>query len=108
MLNTYPSRTTGRKKWILKSLQIDNRDWKKYIISNYNHKNCKLKWFIQNYQQNPGTNSFFFKIKMINSKIGSFCHRDDKTIEHILWECNHVQSFLEDVEYYVEEKTNLP
>ena len=44
---------------------------------------------------------------MINFKICSFCHREDETIEHILWECNHVQSFLADFEYYVEEKTNL-
>ena len=34
-----------------------------------------------------------------------FCHREDETIEHIhvLWECNHVQSFLDEFKYYVKK-----
>ena len=37
----------------------------------------------------------------------TFCQREEETIEHILWECEYVQAFLNEFELYVEQKTNL-
>ena len=34
-----------------------------------------------------------------------FCQKEDETIEqiHVLWECNHAQSFLDEFKYYVKK-----
>lgn len=37
----------------------------------------------------------------------TFCHREEETIEHILWDCECVQSFLEHFKHYLEEKINF-
>ena len=71
-------------------------------------KNCKLQWFqYRIINRILGTNSFLFKIKIVNSKMCTFCQREEETIEHILWECEYVQAFLNEFELYVEQKTNL-
>ena len=36
----------------------------------------------------------------------SICHREDETIEHLLWDSNHVQVFLGMFEHYLEAKKN--
>lgn len=37
----------------------------------------------------------------------TFCQREEETIEHILWDCDCVKSFLENLEHYLEEKINF-
>jgi hypothetical protein len=53
------------------------------------------------------TNSFLFKIKEVNSKMCTFYHREEEKIEHVLWECDNVQSFLDKFERHVFGKTNF-
>ena len=40
------------------------------------------------------TNTFLYKIKLIGDPKCTFCNKTDETIEHLLWECDHVKSFL--------------
>ena len=51
-------------------------------------------------------NHYKKKKKKVNSKMCTFCHSEEEKIEHILWECNYVQNFLEEFETYVEQRTN--
>lgn len=100
--------TAGTIKWS-QLLDIDNREWKIFNILPFKiTKNCKLQWF--QYRINNrilATNSFLFKIKKVNCKMCTFCHREEETIEHILWECDCVQAFLDEFQLYIEDKTNF-
>ena len=43
------------------------------------------------------TNTFFHKIKITNDPKCTFCAEADETIEHLLWECDYVQKFINEV-----------
>ena len=108
MLNKNSSVTTGTIRWS-ELLEIDNIELKNIHKLPFRiTKNCKLQWFqYRIINRILGTNSFLFKIKIVNSKMCTFCQREEETIEHILWECEYVQAFLNEFELYVEQKTNL-
>lgn len=48
------------------------------------------------------TNTFLFKIGFVNSKVCTFCKNHDETIEHVFYECCHIQAFLH--EFFVRLK----
>ena len=91
MLNKNSSVTTGTIRWS-ELLEIDNIEWKNIQKLPFRiTKNCKLQWFqYRIINRTLGTNSFLFKIKIVNSKMCTFCQREEETIEHILWECEYV------------------
>jgi hypothetical protein len=37
----------------------------------------------------------------------TFCQREEEKIEHLLWECDNVQSFLDEFEFHVFDKINF-
>ena len=39
-------------------------------------------------------------MKITQSPLCSFCRETDETIEHIFWECDHVQSLLQSIDKY--------
>ena len=106
-LNKNSSVTTGKAKWS-ELFDIDNIEWKAIHKTPFKvTKNSKLQWFqYRIINKILATNSFLFKIKKANSKMCTFCHNEVETIEHIFWECNLVQSFLNDFESFLEQKTN--
>ena len=58
-------------------------------------KNSKLQWFQTRINHRIlGTNRSLFKMKITQSPLCSFCRETDETIEHLFWECDHVQSLL--------------
>ena len=107
MLNKNPSVTKGKTRWS-ELLEINNAEWK--IIHNLPFKitkSTKLQWFqYRIINRILATNSFLFKIKKVHSKMCTFCHREEETIEHILWECDYVQSFLNGFEVHLNQKSN--
>ena len=108
ILNKNPSVTKGKARWN-ELLEIDKEEWK--IIHNLPFKltkSSKLQWFqYRIINKILATNTFLFKIKKVNSKLCTFCHREEETIEHLLWECDCVQSFLDTFVDYLEQKTNF-
>ena len=66
-----------------------------FIVTN----NTKLQWL--QYRINHrilATNSFLFKIKVVENPYCTFCHEELETIEHLLWNCEITQNFIEDIE----------
>lgn len=84
--------TTGKRRWN-ELLDIEDMEWKlihklPFVIT----KKCKLQWFQYRIINNIlATNPFLFKIKKVNSKMCTFCHREEETIEHILWDCDSLE-----------------
>jgi hypothetical protein len=44
-------------------------------------------------------------MKIKESKYCNFCHTEEETIEHLLWECDNLQSLLVEFEHYLENKS---
>ena len=64
-------------------------------------KNSKLQWFQTRINHRIlGTNRSLFKMKITQSPLCSFCRETDETIEHLFWECDHVQSLLQSIDNY--------
>lgn len=89
---------TGQIKWN-RQYHFSDEDWKHiYEMPFFVTKCSKLQWF--QYRINHkilATNSYLFKINIINSPICVFCDLENETIEHILWDCTVVQDFLHEV-----------
>lgn len=63
--------------------------------------NTKLQWL--QYRINHrilATNKFLCKIKLIDNPLCTFCKLEDETVEHILWNCEIIQNFLQDIDYW--------
>ncbi|XP_062599221.1 uncharacterized protein LOC134260692 [Saccostrea cucullata] len=108
ILNHNSSMSTGKTKWS-EMLQIDNKEWKKFHKIPFRvTKDCKLQWFqYRIINRILATNSFLFKINKNDSKYCNFCLSEEETIEHLLWECDYTQSFLEEFVIFLEDKTGL-
>ena len=50
----------------------------------------KLRWFQHRILT---TNTFVFKLKIIDNDLCTFCNENKEYIEHLFWECNIVQTF---------------
>ena len=71
-------------------------------------KDSRIQWFqYRIINRILATNSFLFKIKKSNSKYCNLCHSEEESIEHILWECNFLQTLLSDFEFFLRDKTGL-
>ena len=88
----------GKKKWgeILHMDELQWRDFFKmpFIVTN----NTKLQWL--QYRINHrilATNSFLFKIKVVENPYCTFCQEELKTFEHLLWNCEITKNFIEDL-----------
>ena len=78
---------------------FDNLEWNK-IFNNCHRitKDCQLKWFQLRlvYRILP-TNKFLFTRKIIDSSKCSICDKEDETIVHLLWQCEYVLKFWNDL-----------
>jgi hypothetical protein len=76
--------TKGKTRWS-ELLEIDNEEWKvNHILPFKPTKNSKLQWFQYRVINKIKLQTLFliFKIKKVNSKLCTFCHREEETIEH--------------------------
>ena len=87
--------STGRKKWD-EIFEFDEVAWKNiYKIPFHVTRQTSLQWL--QYRINHfilTTNSYMYKIGIVNSPYCNRCNTDVETIEHALWECDLVQNFL--------------
>lgn len=104
MLNNKKAlQSKGKERW---EEQFDFSDefWKDiYKLPFKITKNSKLQWLQFRISHNIlTTNSFLFKVKLVNTPFCNFCHSERETIIHIFWECEETQNFLERLDSFLE------
>ena len=95
----------SQNKWLLdfKKYDFDKIDW---------CKSCNLAFLctretkLQNFQfkllhRRIATNSYLFKIGIIQSDLCSFCKENSETLVHFFWECPYVRNFWNEVKYWI-------
>lgn len=94
-----PPRPTGTTKWN-REFDFDDDKWKKihklpFSVTN----NSKLIWFQARINHHIlVTNTFLFKINLIPSSLCTFCNLENESMIHSLWECNEIQTLLQQFE----------
>jgi exonuclease III len=79
-------------------------DWTKIFTDTKKITEVKLKWFqLKINYRILVTNSMLCRMKIMNTNVCSFCNVEKDTIFHYLWECNHVQSFWNELVNYMKE-----
>lgn len=83
---------TGRKKWD-DIFGFDNQKWRqKYIIPFISTRSTKLQWLqFRINQYILTTNSYLFKIGLVDTPYCHQCKTEIETIVHTLWDCENVQ-----------------
>lgn len=79
---------------------FDNLGWKKIFYSCHKTTvDCQLKWFQLRliYRALP-TNRYLFLRKIIESANCSICGNDEETVRHLMWHCQHVNKFWQDLQ----------
>ena len=79
-------------KWTSTFETIESKDWNHIFGMPFSiTRDSSLQWFqYRIIHRIIGTNYFLYKIKYKTSAECSFCHDMPETIEHIFWECKHV------------------
>ena len=49
------------------------------------------------------TNHFLNKCKLVSSSLCDFCNMEIETLNHLFWECRHVQSFWMQLKEFLKE-----
>ena len=83
-------------KWTSTFETIESKDWNHIFGMPFSiTRDSSLQWFqYRIIHRIIGTNYFLYKIKYKTSAECSFCHDMPETIEHIFWECKHVNFFI--------------
>ncbi|KAH3709354.1 hypothetical protein DPMN_068816 [Dreissena polymorpha] len=50
------------------------------------------------------TNKYLFKCKLSNSNLCDFCSENIETIEHLFWECKHIQPIWNQLISFLEQQ----
>lgn len=104
-LNKSDAIPTGKKKWSRYFITSDNQ-WKAiFYLPFLTTLDSKLLWF--QYRVNHHiltTNSYMYKLGRVDSKLCTFCDREDETIYHLLWDCPKVQQLLSEFIRYCNSK----
>ncbi|KAH3717806.1 hypothetical protein DPMN_060602 [Dreissena polymorpha] len=50
------------------------------------------------------TNKYLFKCKLSNSNLCDFCSENIETIEHLFWECKHIQPIWNQLVSFLEQQ----
>ncbi|KAH3784623.1 hypothetical protein DPMN_162584 [Dreissena polymorpha] len=64
---------------------------------------------LRNFQYNYihriiATNKYLFKCKLSNSNLCDFCSENIETIEHLFWECKHIQPIWNQLVSFLEQQ----
>jgi hypothetical protein len=54
-----------------------------------------------NFASNIGTNTFLYKIKVKDNVFCTFCQEDEETIEHLFWNYEIVQAFIDEIDSWL-------
>ena len=107
VLNSNLSEPTNKEK-IMGKFEISEKEMEHiYNLPFKITKNSKLQWF--QYKINHfvlTTNSFLSKIKLIQNPTCTFCKLESETIVHLLWECEKVQSLLEEIDDWISNSSH--
>ena len=93
----------AQKKWEDIFPNLDQDEWKiiycrPFLITH----DTKLHWF--QYRINHmilTTNKFAFKIGICANSACTFCQAHEESIIHLLWECEHIQTLLDDIQSWL-------
>ena len=88
----------GKIAWN-KKYKIDEKEWNIIYAEPFKiTKDTVAQWFQTRINHKIlATNTFLHKIKITNDPKCTFCAEADETIEHLLWECDYVQKFINEV-----------
>ena len=85
----------GLTKWTIYFNLTEMEKKEFYIATHVLTKNTKLLWLQLRIKHNIiCTNSFLFKIGVLNDQNCTFCHEFTETIDHLFWECDKVKELL--------------
>ena len=90
---------TGRKKWD-RMFNLDDKSWNRIYCTPFQvTKNTKLQWLqFRIVHHILTTNSFLFKVNLVDSPLCTFCNAERETLIHTIWECREVQQLLQSLE----------
>ena len=73
------------------------------------HDNCQTHQLLHYRIINRiiSTNTFLFKIGKSESPLCTFCKEENETLYHILWECEKVKNFIEEIIGYIKDNYNI-
>ena len=90
-----------------KKYRFDENEWKIHVIYTEPFEiteDSTVQWFQTRINHKIlATNTFLCKIKLTNDRKYTFCSKEDETIEHVLWECNCVKKFINEVTTWVSQ-----
>ena len=102
--------SSGQRKWD-NIFDLDESEWTDifklpFIVT----KNTKLQWLQYRINQYIlATNKFLHKINVINEPNCTFCQEEVETIEHLFWNCDVVQSLIEEVDsWFLSNGISIP
>ena len=95
LLNKTTDIPSGKISWN-KKYKFEDEEWGKIFSDPFKiTKDSTVQWFQSRINHKIlATNTYLYKIKLIGDPKCTFCNKTDETIEHLLWECEHVKSFL--------------
>ena len=95
LLNKITDIPSGKISWN-KKYKFEDEEWGKIFSDPFKiTKDSTDQWFQSRINHKIlATNTYLYKIKLIGDPKCTFCNKTDETIEHLLWECEHVKSFL--------------
>jgi hypothetical protein len=91
------STPAGVVKW---NSIFDNLNWDKiFYLCHKTTVDCQLKWFQLRliYRALP-TNRYLFLRKIVQSANCSFCTDEEESINHLMWRCQYVSKFWQDLQ----------
>ena len=109
LLNKTTDVTSGKISWN-KKYKFEDEEWGKIFSDPFKiTKDSTVQWFQSSINhQILATNTHLYKIKLIGDPKCTFCNKTDETIEHRLWECEHVKSFLnETISWLIQHGINI-
>lgn len=93
---------TGQKKWS-NIIDIEEPHWREIFSLPFKlTRNTKLQWLqfrINHYIL--VTNKYLKKINVVDDPNCTFCKDEVETIEHLLWNCDITQNFLEEIDHWL-------
>lgn len=89
----------GREKWG-EHFDFTNDDWLAiYTLPFQVTKSSKFQWLQFRISHNIlTTNSFLFKVRILDSPLCTLCNAERETIVHLFWECDEVQNLLQSLD----------
>ena len=101
--NTKTNEKKSEQKW---EEQFQNIKWK-IVYTTYIRSTISSK--IRNFQYKfltriLPTNKWLYKCKLVNSSLCDFCNMFTDSINHLFWECQHIQQFWRDLHTFLATK----